>query len=91
MGRPPGPIERVLVDTYIVVPQRRANCHVCGSLYIGTKPVVVCPGCKQELKTVDASAVKKVPTGVWSVHKDKQISNSSIIGEVISDGIASGE
>lgn len=86
MGRPAGQIERVVVDTFIVVPQRRASCHVCGSLYIGTKENVVCLGCKTALKTSDANAVKKVPTGVWSVFKDKQISNSSIIGEVIADG-----
>lgn len=86
MGRPAGQPERVVVDTFIVIPQRRVSCHNCGSLYIGTKVDVVCFGCKTPLTTSDANATKQVPTGVWSVFKDKQISNSSIIGEVIADG-----
>lgn len=88
MGRPAGPIEKVVVDTYIIISQRRITCHKCGSLYIGAKLEVVCFGCKAVLKTVDAQANKKIPTGVWSVFKDKQISTSSIIGEVIADGDA---
>lgn len=86
MGRPAGQIERVVVDTFIAVPQRKVSCHVCGSLYIGTKAEVACIGCKTCLKTIDAKAVKKIPTGIWSVFKDKMISNSSIMGEVLADG-----
>lgn len=86
MGRTAGQAERVVVDTFIVVPQRRVSCHKCGSLYIGTKAAVVCPGCNIELRTFDALATKRVPTGVWSIFRDRQISNSSIIGEVIADG-----
>lgn len=89
MGRHAGQPERVVVDTFISIPQRRASCHVCGSIYTGTKENVICLGCKAPLATVDSKATKRVPTGVWSVFKDKQISNSSIIGEVISDGASS--
>lgn len=91
MGRPAGQIERVVVDTFISIPQRRVSCHGCGSLYIGTKEHVVCIGCKLQLRTVCANAIKKVPTGIWSVFKDKQISNSSIMGEVIADGSDGGQ
>lgn len=91
MGRTPGNAEKVLVDTFIAVPQRRVSCHNCGSIYIGIKQAVTCPGCKTELKTSCANATKKIPTGIWSVFRDKQISNSSIVGEVISDGAPSAE
>jgi hypothetical protein len=78
-----------MVDTFVSVPQRRVGCGACGCVYIGKRETVVCPGCKAELRTVDVKAVKKVPTGEW-IFKDTQISNSSIIGEVIADGSGDG-
>lgn len=87
MGRPSGHIERISVDEFIVVKQRKALCYDCGTLYIGSKEKVTCRGCRTELETLDVGASKKIPTGVWSLFLDKaQVSNCSVMGEVPRNG-----
>jgi len=58
---------KTLVDTFIVIPQRLANCGGCGTTYNGPKDHVTCRGCGRELKTQDVNCTKKVPTGIWQV------------------------
>jgi hypothetical protein len=58
---------KMVIDAYIEVPQRVANCQKCGTSYHGPKDKVKCKGCGKMLTTGEMNCVKKIPAGVWNV------------------------
>ena len=58
---------KVVIDSFIEVPQRTVLCNGCGSSYSGMKEKLKCRGCGAELTTQDVACKKKVPTGIWNV------------------------
>lgn len=77
---------KILVDTFIVVEQRRGQCPKCASEYLGPELEVECRGCGTRFATIDVKCRKKIATGVWTVTTMRNRKPKEPAGESGSEG-----